>query len=482
MKILQLRSLRVAYPLTRISEITGRGSSVSSGIPSVISAEMQAAWANAHKLRYKATLSNPKQLCWTDDVGVTEFNEPLPPFKVDEVLGVQPFEAPLTRKQFELAKKSGVIAVSPDRRGEIRTKDIPYVLGGTSVMLSETSIGNPRMQQQAATRHAGPYQWADSSLWDASGALLWPMSNFKPNVSASSGLKARYSVLDGVGTTLLTSRRSEIAAIQRSLLSHFNSVELSDGVVTAGVAELNDSIYDVLTELAELPDTVRMIYDVLRKALMLYRECRGKESALRRSYKDRPPESILDEISSLWLAFRYGVQPLAYSVSDALDYLDSKGVLYRTVRKREDLSSKPDLPHGATLLSTPDIQIRYFGKGRLSASTSQGLGFNPWTTAWELVPLSFVVDWFLNVGDLLGALAPSASFDQTVHTESVRWKQNITILLEERVVPMSIDLYRRRLITPLGHVGLTIDPFIDLKRSLDAMSLSWLTFKSIFRR
>jgi hypothetical protein len=34
------------------------------------------------------------------------------------------------------------------------------------------------------------------------------------------------------------------------------------------------------------------------------------------------------------------------------------------------------------------------------------------TLPWELLTLSFVVDWFVNVGDYLGALAPSPGWNQ----------------------------------------------------------------------
>jgi hypothetical protein len=38
------------------------------------------------------------------------------------------------------------------------------------------------------------------------------------------------------------------------------------------------------------------------------------------------------------------------------------------------------------------------------------LGFNPAVTAWELIPYSFVVDWFLDVGESIQALSPKPGF------------------------------------------------------------------------
>lgn len=482
MKIRQLRGLRVAYPLQKISMVTGRATTVRDGTPDFLRAEILLAWANARRLRYSQTLTSPDRLCWSDDVGITEVDSPIPPLKVDAVFAYPRKKAPLTRKEFERARKDGKIVVSSDLRGEIRTRDQPFVRQATIISSSEHSVGNPRLQSYAGTRVAGPNTWSDSGVWD-SQHLLWPMLHYRPNQTSSSGLKAHYVTLEGIPSTLLTEYRREVSDIQTAIRSQFESFRASTGLVTSGVAELNASIFDITTELAELPDTVRMIYDALRKGLMFYLECKNRDRAIRRRYKDKPPESVLDEIASIWLTFRYGIQPIAYSVSDALDYLDLSGVLYRTVRKREDPAFTLDLPHGASLLMTPSVEVRYFGKGRLSASTTQGLGFNPITTAWELVPLSFVVDWFLNVGDLLGALAPSASFDQSVHTESVRWKQELPILFKEQVLLTSVDLYTRKQIhSPVGRIGLTVDPFINMKRSLDSLALSWLGFKSFLRK
>lgn len=485
MKMLQLRDLRVAYPLTKIDKATGRATAMRSSAPEHVLSEIGRAWARAHKSRYATPIGTAQKICWTDDVGITLVDEPPQPLKVDESFVYPKQKSPYTRKQFEVMRRDGVIVVTPDVRGEIRTRDTVFISNPTLVGNSEYSVGNSSLLANYGENYAGPRPdvWSDSAPWDST-SLHWPGSIFRPNQSVSSGIKARYVTLSGTSTTLLTQARRVVSETHQCIRNTFESASAPIGLVTSGVSELNDSLYDLLTEMAELPETVQMIYASLRKALLFYKECRRGELAIRRKYKDKPPQNALEEIASIWLAYRYGIQPIAYSVKDALDYLDASGVLYRTVRKREDQApSLSDLPDGVSLLTMPNLQVRYFGKGRLSAATTQGLGLNPLTTAWELVPLSFVVDWFLNVGDLLGALAPSAQFDQTVHTDSVKWQQDLRFLYQEQIFTASVDLYQRRVIhSPLARIGLSFDPFINLKRSLDAMSLSWLAFLTEWRK
>jgi hypothetical protein len=50
---------------------------------------------------------------------------------------------------------------------------------------------------------------------------------------------------------------------------------------------------------------------------------------------------------------------------------------------------------------------------------------DPWITAWELVPFSFVADWFVNVGDVLSAWnvrrnAASILVSQGLKAEAIR--------------------------------------------------------------
>lgn len=111
------------------------------------------------------------------------------------------------------------------------------------------------------------------------------------------------------------------------------------------------------------------------------------------------------------LAINYGLVPLVRDLDGAmrltLDSLKSGGVLRKTATAVDDLGSKKIGSYLAkgTLLNGAQVGVIYKianpDLARLNA-----LGFvNPFALAWELMPLSFVFDWFASVGDFLRGLS-----------------------------------------------------------------------------
>lgn len=119
------------------------------------------------------------------------------------------------------------------------------------------------------------------------------------------------------------------------------------------------------------------------------------------------------QFSSWWLEYTYGWKPLVLDIGGAIDVLDSpvpplhvrvsvaKKVTAR--RKVSDTSYNYDTEHLGEI--TGEMRFKA-GTGLLVTNPNlllaQRLGFtNPALVAWELVPFSFVIDWFVNVGDYL---------------------------------------------------------------------------------
>lgn len=134
-----------------------------------------------------------------------------------------------------------------------------------------------------------------------------------------------------------------------------------------------------------------------------------------RDRRDRT-QKILDFSNSRWLEYRYGWLPLVSSVYDALDILYKENLeRVRTITatsKREANGTRSYAGHSTSIGIIPGSHT-HTSTERCRVVVEMytpGAGIWDWTSlspsviAWELLPLSFVADWFVSVGDSLSYL------------------------------------------------------------------------------
>lgn len=124
-----------------------------------------------------------------------------------------------------------------------------------------------------------------------------------------------------------------------------------------------------------------------------------------------------------WLEVRYGLRPLYYDMINAVEAIKSLSGEERTRVTAYVEDADSETGEGSHYNSyVGNFEYETFNSRKVSASAgvlcrmntwhnpgidSFGLGANDWAmSAWELVPFSFVVDWFINVGDYLSAISP----------------------------------------------------------------------------
>lgn len=124
--------------------------------------------------------------------------------------------------------------------------------------------------------------------------------------------------------------------------------------------------------------------------------------------------------ANAWLEWTYGVKPLVSDIRGSVDALFSNQDPYleiKTVRASSSHQIAGDThhvsPYGDELKTRlvgsvkSSGSFRYLVKNPLLVSVQQLTNvLNPVQLAWELIPLSFVVDWFVDVGGLLGNIVP----------------------------------------------------------------------------
>lgn len=130
-----------------------------------------------------------------------------------------------------------------------------------------------------------------------------------------------------------------------------------------------------------------------------------------------------------WLEYHFGWEPLVKDIGSSIDILQgtgksgphsktythghssSSGSRHTNLERNDYFHSSFDVGHD---LLKWKMSVRM---GSVVTTTNQNLalanqmGFvNPLSVVWEAVPFSFVVDWFGNVGQCLGAMTDSVGF------------------------------------------------------------------------
>jgi hypothetical protein len=200
------------------------------------------------------------------------------------------------------------------------------------------------------------------------------------------------------------------------------------------------------TFLGELRETLHMIR---RPANALYSKSKGYLDALDKA-KRTNPKDWTKRLSGLWLEHSFGWLPLIHDAEDAQKALEAlvtgnsrKTVVTGSYSDERDISNtlsgyeRGDGSGSGVVafqkwrrfhyLHTKAI-VRY--KGKVTASTEMTkwdnwalFGFTPSElvpTAWELLPWSFLVDYFVNVGDVLSSAVTSSANVNFVNKTVIR--------------------------------------------------------------
>jgi hypothetical protein len=225
-----------------------------------------------------------------------------------------------------------------------------------------------------------------------------------------------YHVVNGVGsiTNPTVPSMSSNAALQGARAKFFKKLRAMD-VQMSGP-----------TFLGELRETARM----LRKpALGIFQRSQGYLRKLEREKRSRPKEWMKD-IGGLWLEQSFGWAPLLHDAQDAvkawnrLSIERTSGPISAGFSDLEDMSSSLPSPFNTANSNTftspylrwwikakkiEQVQVRL--KGLIAARADMTpwdkmalFGFTPSEfvpTVWELLPYSFLVDYFTNIGDIL---------------------------------------------------------------------------------
>lgn len=182
-------------------------------------------------------------------------------------------------------------------------------------------------------------------------------------------------------------------------------------------------------DFAQIGQTTRLITDVIRKVntsvLALKNGNIPKavstlwQSSGHPRFRRNGGPSVSKTVANNWLELQYGWKPLLSDVRgamEALAYARISNVAAHYIRasaKVEDYKKTPMMFNGLVQVGTNEVStqttykfgIRYAVDDPFVALLQQTGFLNPVNLVWEVLPFSFVVDWFLPIGPLVSGLS-----------------------------------------------------------------------------
>lgn len=160
--------------------------------------------------------------------------------------------------------------------------------------------------------------------------------------------------------------------------------------------------FDFGTFVAEINSTLDLVVDAIKRFYILFKKAKA--------FKLTPQDAM-----KTWLEWRYGWRTLIYDII-SIDKAAKQNYIFQILTEKvgqDDVihnTFEHTLIGGLTTVSWTVYDTISLGlRGSFAAKINRLRAFiNPAVTAWELIPFSFVVDWFISIGQFLKALSTQA--------------------------------------------------------------------------
>jgi len=201
-------------------------------------------------------------------------------------------------------------------------------------------------------------------------------------------------------------------------LPTLNTQAVIDQAVTGAFAKAGEQDVQGLVILAEGNKTIKSFISIGKRLLKIGRALRKWDVG------NLSKQFSAKELADRWMEGRYAIRPVVYDMCDVVKALKrnrDKTPLRQTYRSGASDSctaSQVVMTHqnpGYYEVYGMKVSSRIFSArtgvlaaiDALTEATIWGLD-QPFTAMWELVPFSFVVDWFFNVGKTIASWSPKA--------------------------------------------------------------------------
>lgn len=267
---------------------------------------------------------------------------------------------------------------------------------------------------------------------------------FEPNVYKVTNLEAKRTCVTseesfitrftpGYWSNKLETIQGPIGAIAFSNMTYDYSETVHDvqnQALLKAIAKVGQSDLSLGVELGELRETVQFItspYKAARDVLTNPRHLSNLRKMLSwergRGARKYLPRRALDNFSDSWMETRYALMPLVRSavaifeaMEEGLRSLSTDKIYTARAKVVGESRTSGSVVTGTSVcyINFPyKLEFQHVGRAfvhyrftevpTLASMLGLSPGYIP-ETAWDLLSLSFVMDWFLNIGDIIGAL------------------------------------------------------------------------------
>lgn len=272
-----------------------------------------------------------------------------------------------------------------------------------------------------------------------------------------------------------------------------------DGALVATtLATANRGTIDALTAIAEFPKTLRSLLDLVKLCLKIYRDARVKSFRLYNKAKRqhdvnqsqadiaKNARELADAIANTWLNFRYNITPNVLLIEDLIETLNTQ--MSEFLKFRETQNTVQEVEFSTPLWNVESQAFNTTHRVMIKRLIDVSGKFpkikhlvltNVAVTGYELVPFSFVFDWFVNLGDMIAAYFVTPEFTQEGATYS--WKTEGAAQFSHKTnkasVSVNLRAYKCNVINPRNASCLVYNPELNWMRQADALALTWSVFK-----
>jgi hypothetical protein len=220
-----------------------------------------------------------------------------------------------------------------------------------------------------------------------------------------------YFVSDGAGLLDETLDDNDTIKLLAKLANKVNQHELQLGVAVAEGAKTVKLVKEsILTVGGALVDTSRGNFRRAAQRLGVFKSTWGRSKS-GKFFTNKKLSLSPEDISSRWLELQYGWKPLLRDVHEACKAYEAltsgpRSYYFKASTKR---FTRFDGSVSPTLYACPTVgkftqKILLEMREDMTLDKPRSLGLeDPYTVAWEVVPYSFVIDWFIPIGTYLAA-------------------------------------------------------------------------------